>query len=159
MADGRQRLEDRADEWLDRQAGALADKPRRTIGKAAALVVAAVLLIVVAFSVLGWVGSWGGEAKRVASPDNVRAQYAVVIGDWQAMEAAAGNACQAKTSNGGSDDPTLVESPDFAYAAQFRKIAADYNAHQADIFKARLVGPKGYPRTAPTLGQMQKQVC
>lgn len=159
MADGRDRLEARAEAWADRHAGALADRPKRTLAKWFGGFLAVLLVLTIGFGALSWVLSWGGEAKRVTGVENVREQYATVIEDWQAMEAAAANACQAKDAAREQGDPTIVESPSLAYDSQYRRIVVDYNRRQANLFEARLVGPKGYPRVAPTLAVMQARVC
>lgn len=51
------------------------------------------------------------------------------------------------------------EARDELAAAQYRKIAIDYNRRQANLFEAEKVGPPGYPKQAPTLTQMQAKVC
>lgn len=156
---GRDDLGRRVDDALDREAGRLAARPLGTLLRWAGLVTAAVVALVLFFGALGWLVGWFGAGRDVASPANVRAQYAEVIGDWQAMEAAAGNYCQARAAKADQNSPTLLEDPAFAYAASYRRIAVDYNRRQANIFESRLVGPKGYPREAPRLAAMRARVC
>lgn len=159
MADGQDRLEARAQAWADRQAGSFADRPKRTLAKWLGGLLVLIVVFAIGFGALSWVLSWGGEAKRVTGVENVREQYATVIEDWQAMQAAAENACQAASATQSQGDPTIIEAPSLAYDAQYRRIAVDFNRRQANLFEARLVGPKGYPRTAPTLAVMQARVC
>lgn len=158
QGDGFKRLEARATARADRLAGDIADKPKRTAAKVLACVLIFVVVCAATMGVISWVGSWGGEAARVTGVENVRAQHTAIIGDWQAMQAAAANACQVK-AKAGEGDPTLIEAPDLAYAAKYRSIAADYNRRQANLFEGRLVGPAGYARVAPTLKVTQAEVC
>ena len=134
-----------------------ADHPIRT----AILVGGGVMVVFFALWLFGsFVGFWGGwlnKAAEVAGPQNVSQQYALVIEDWESMQAAAANACQAE--KGTKTNNTIFEDPGLAYDATYRKIAVDYNRRQANIFEAKIVGPRGYPDRAPTLEQMKRQVC
>jgi hypothetical protein len=135
-------------------------RPVWTVFKYLALLGLLGLGIAAVFGVIGWVGDWGSEGKRIVSPTNVREQHTLIIEDWEAMEAAASNACAAKDSKGDpGTDPSLLESPSFAYDAQYRRIRVDYNRRQKNLFEGKLVGPKGYPRNAPKLKEMQLEVC
>jgi hypothetical protein len=120
----------------------------------AAAIAVVVLVVAVSFGF-----RWLGAATEVAGPDNVRQQFGAVIEDWNAMEAAAANVCGASNSEGSRQGTTFLEDPAFAYKAQYRRIAVDYNRRQANIFEAKVVGPGGYPRVAPTLAEMQARVC
>lgn len=135
---------------------------RRPVGTSirwglAALAVIVVLALAggVAHFALGWLGA----AAEVAGPRNVKAQYAAVIEDWNALEAAAENACGATDAPGGPRSAMLLEDPAFAYKAQYRRIAVDFNRRQANIFEAEVVGPSGYPKRAPVVEAMQRRVC
>lgn len=147
------------DRRLQREADRFGERPARTTMRwglvATGVVVVLVIVIGAASFGLGWIGA----GKDVVSPTNVKAQYAAVIEGFEAMQAAAANACQARTAAREDGDPTLVESPALAYEAQYRRIAVDYNRRQANIFEAKAVGPKGYPREAPSLAAMQAEVC
>lgn len=123
---------------------------------AGALVLLMALVIVA--GLLRFAFGWLGAAGEVAGPGNVKTQYSAVIEGWNALEAAAANACGA-SADAGEQGPTFLEDPAFAYQAQYRRIAIDYNRRQANIFEARLVGPKGYPASAPSLAEMQRRVC
>lgn len=116
------------------------------------------LALIVLLMVVGFGLSWLGAAGEVAGPNNVRSQYAGVIGDWNALEAAAENACGAADQNSQAG-PTLLEDPALAYKAQYRHIAVDFNRRQQNIFEAKAVGPSGYPPSAPTLTEMEARVC
>lgn len=157
--DGYDRLDSRVDSWGNRQAGNLADRPGRTIAKWFFGIVGVILALSVFFGAIGFVAGWFDTGRDIVSPANVKAQYHAVIEDWQGMEAAAANACQAKEAARNQDDPTLVEHPELAYNAQYRHIRVDYNRRQQNLFEAKHVGPKGYPRNAPTLKEMQRKVC
>lgn len=152
--DGYDRLSKRTQSYGERQAGNLADRPVWTVIKWLLGITAVFVVLGLGGCALGFIGSWGNEAKRVASPKNVRKQYALVIGDWKNGVQAADNACQAGADGsppvaGDPNDPQIVESPGLAYAGNYRSIIADYDAAQDDIFRAKAVGPKGYPRHWP----------
>jgi hypothetical protein len=123
----------------------------------------ALIAIIVIIGIIGGIGhfalGWFNKAGEVAGPANVSSQYQKVISDWNSMQQAAINACAAKDSSKQSGDPTLLEDPSFAYQAVYRHIVVDYDTRQNDIFEAKLVGPSGYPRTAPSLEAMEAQVC
>lgn len=116
----------------------------------------AVFLLIVA---VGFGLDWFSTGKDIVSPDNVTNQYRGIIGNYEGLEAAAANACAAKNNKSEEADPTLVEDPSFAYAANYRKIAIEYNRRWANVFEAKVVGPQGYPKKAPTLKEMQRKVC
>lgn len=124
---------------------------------------AAIIGLFLVIGLLGLAGhfvfGWFGKAASVAGPENVSTQYHEVIVDWNGMQQAAINACGATSSAKQTGDPTLLEDPAFAYKALYRKIVVDYNTRQNNIFEAKLVGPSGYPRVAPSLEAMQAQVC
>lgn len=151
MSDGYSRLEDRVNAWGERQAGNLADHPKRTIGKYLAIFIGVILVLSIIGGILHFAGVWGNEAKRVVSPENVTQQYDAVITDWQGLQVAADNACNAQDAAKQDGDPVLVEDPAQAYKATYLKIQADYNQRQQNIFKANKVGPSGYPKTAPVV--------
>ena len=124
------------------------------------LIVFAIFIgISIAGGVMGLAGGWFNKAVEVTGPANVSSQYQAVINDYKAMEAAAMNTCDVTNSPAEDSDPMLIEDPAFAYRAQYRRIAVDYNTRQNNIFQAKLVGPKGYPRNAPSLEEMQAKVC
>lgn len=152
-----QTWEDRADRAYTR----FTDRPGWTLAKWAGAAIGVIVAIAVLGSVLGFIGSWGGEAKRIASPDNVREQNTQIIDAWESMAAAAENACAARAAAGREDgDPTLVEDPSLAYAATYRRIRAGYNRRMANLYEAQLVRKvplpsnlRSYPERAPTLEQ------
>ncbi len=147
------------DQRVSHEADRLADRPVRTAIRWGLGILAVVAVLTLAVGAVGFVGGWFNAGKDIVSPTNVKAQYAAVIEDWEAMQAAAANACQARTAARADGDPTLVESPALAYEAQYRRIAVDYNRRRANLFEAKIVGPKGYPSRAPTLRQVQQEVC
>lgn len=93
--------------------------------------------------------SYVDKGVEKLSADNVEAQFADVIRNWEGLTTAANNACQAGVGSTSEDGPVMVESAGMAYAATYRNIRQKYNAIQADIFKANLVGPPGYPKEIP----------
>lgn len=153
---------DNDEKWESRSDKAYSDftnKPYKTGFKWFFIICAVFLGLWLIGSIFGFIGSWGNEGKRIVSPTNVREQHTAIIEDYEAMEAAAENACSGTNSKKDEDDPSLVEKPDFAYAALYRKIRVEYNRRQKNLFEAKLVGPKGYPRSAPTLEEMKATVC
>ncbi|HTU15661.1 MAG TPA: hypothetical protein VMF31_10710 [Solirubrobacterales bacterium] len=114
------------------------------------------LVVFLGLSALGFGLSWFNTGKDIVSPENVKTQYAAVIEGYESLEATAANACAA---TGAETDNTLLEDPEFAYAAQYRKVAIDYNRRTANVFEAGKVGPPGYPDRAPALAEMQAKVC
>lgn len=147
------------DQRISREADRLADRPVRTAIRWGLGVLAVVVALSLTIGAVGFVGGWFNAGKDIVSPTNVKAQYAAVIEDWEALQAAAANACQARAAARGGGDPTLVESPALAYEAQYRRIAVDYNRRRANLFEAKITGPSGYPQRAPVLAVMQREVC
>jgi hypothetical protein len=137
-----------ADKWTDH--------PIRQSLKWLAIILVGIFVLGFVSNTLGFVSLWGNEVKRVVSPDNVRTQFGVLYDNYEALESIAGNVCAAQdvqTNN------TLLESPEFAYAAQYRRVEAQYNARSRDIFQGKVVGPPDLPKTAPTLEEMKVNVC
>lgn len=124
-----------------------------TIVKWALWGLAAFVVLWIVIGILSFVGAWGGSVKKIVSPPNVEAQFHTVIEDWQGMISNAENACEAE--KGGSTEtensPTLIGGkPQAAYAQNYRRVRIDYNRRQHNFFEAKIVGPPGYPRTAPS---------
>lgn len=147
----------------------MSSDPRIPWGKIIGVVVAALLLIFVLGLVIDACDVGNGyrkEGKRVVGVENVKEQNRAIIEDWNSMEAAAANACGAKDTKKDEDDPTLVEDPSLAYSAKYRQIRVDYNSRMANLYEAQAVrglplpsNLKSYPKVAPTLREMQTQVC
>lgn len=154
----------RLDDRLEREGEALGARPVGTSIRWGLAVLAIVVVLAIAGGIAHFALGWLGAAGDVVGPGNVKTQYAAVIGDWQALEQEAANACAAKNAAANGSSPTLLEDPAFAYAAKYRSTAADYNRRMANVFEAGLVGPSncgdvGCPRLAPTLATMQQRVC
>lgn len=142
---------DRTTGWFDRRARSLANSRHpvlKVCGWIAVIVVACIAISIVS-GVINFGSSYVQAGKQIISVQNVKAQRTALIGDWQALLNATGNACDAINSKQNSNSPTLVEDPAFAYAATVRNIRADYNRRQHNLFEAEVVGPPGYPRTVP----------
>lgn len=116
---------------------------------AAAIVGVAAALVVISLVGCSVAGSYVNKGVEKLSADNVEAQFDTVIRHWEGMTTAANNACQVTAGERSDDSPVLVESPAMAYAATYRNLRQKYNAAQADIFKAKLLGPPGYPKEVP----------
>lgn len=157
--DGYDRLGERTDNYLGRQAGRLADNPKRTVGGWFLKLIGFILVVGLIFAVIGFAADWFNAGKDIVSPANVSEQYRAIIEDYESLEATAINACAAEGSKKEDSDPTLLEDPAFAYKAQYQRVKVDYNRRQKNAFEGRHVGPKGYPRNAPSLEEMQAEVC
>lgn len=115
------------------------------------IVVGVVIVISIVFGVIGFIGDWGREGKRIVSPTNVKAQHTAIIEDWETAITSSRNACSVGKPSKEEGDPVLVEDPALAYAATYRRIVVDYNRRQKNLFESKLVGPPGYPREIPRL--------
>jgi hypothetical protein len=113
--------------------------------KTALKVVSGLIGLIVVVSLLGLVLGWFKAGTDIVGPGNVKEQYQVIIDDWNALYVAAENACTVGAPEKEQGDPVFVEDPAMAYAATYRRIAAQYNSHMQDIFRAKLVAPEGYP--------------
>lgn len=123
-----------------------------------AAIVAAIFLLGVLGKSCGIIGGYTKEVGRVVSVDNKKDQNYNIIESWEAMKAAAGNVCDSEGKS--FSDATAVEDFDFAYAAQYRKIAVEYNRRMNNIFEAdNIIRPRGYPKEAPSLEEMKREVC
>jgi hypothetical protein len=147
------------DRRLESEADRFGDRPVRTTIRWGLAVTAVFVVLALVVAGVGFAGGWIGAGKDIVSPMNVKEQYRAVIENYEALRAAAANACQARAGARAHGDPTLVETPALAYEAQYRRIEVDYNRRQANVFEAEKVGPTGYPREAPSLAAMQKEVC
>lgn len=125
---------------------------RFNVGRIIFAVIALFLVLGVVGAGCRVVGGYTREAERVISVDNVKEQWDAIITDWQSMQTAADNACNAQQMAKNEDSPTLVEDPALAYKATYRQIVVDYNQRQANLFKASKVGPPGYPKRVPVVG-------
>ena len=166
MADRRdQKWEERA----DRAYTNVTDRPGRTLTKWFLIALALILALSILGGIIAYVGSWGEEAKRVTSPENVRDQNTEIIRDWEAMESTAKIACRAKaagTSEKEEGDPTILEDPSVAYESNYETPRQDYDRRMANLYEAQAVrglplpsNLRSYPKVAPTLEEMQAQVC
>lgn len=166
MADNFDRLGEKGYNWADRQAGKLADRPKWTAFKWIGGLIALFIVIGIVSSVLGFFGDHAASLKQTVEPYNVREQNRAIVGDWQDMKAAAANACDAAEAKTNADSPTFLEDPAVSYKATYRRIEADYDRRMANIYEAQLVRKfpvpsnlRSYPKVAPTLKEMQAQVC
>ena len=135
--------------WDDR-ADRFEKKPVSTGVRWGLIAVGVVVLFAVILGALSFGGAWAKKGADVVGPANVEKQYDQVITNWESLTSAADNACMAVGSVTTTENsPTFVESPAMAYVATYRSIRVDYNAAQADLFKAKVVGPSGYPSEIP----------
>lgn len=118
-------------------------------GKIVWVSIGGILAAGLAITLLGLAFGWFGAGAKVISAENVRTQHAVVIGHYNAMDAAAKKACLVQKSATSSSDrgPTLVEDPTIAYASTFYNLVSEYNSTVDNNFKAGIVAPSGYPES------------
>jgi hypothetical protein len=155
--------------WEDRAERVYSDLTYRPVRTAAKYWVTAILIIAglgLLGGVYGIVHGYGSEAKRVIGVENVKEQNTQVIADWQGMQAAATIACSVKDTARGASDPTIIENPSVSYRASYLRPMQDYNRRMANLYEAQAVrglplpsNLKEYPKVAPTLAEMQAQVC
>lgn len=149
--------ESRADRFADR----FTERPVWTSFKILVIILIISTVIWVIGGFFGFLHSWGSKAAEVLGPQNTDAQFTALYGDMESMRVAAQNACQVKDAAHTGNSPTFLEDPTVAYAARYRGIEADYNRRFENIFEASalLIKPGDLPKRAPTLEQMQAQVC
>jgi hypothetical protein len=127
------------------------------------IAIVAVLAMSVCTGVVGFAGGWWDTGVKVVSPENVKAQFQFAYDDIKAMNAVASNVCSAiKSRDGytkGSEPYIQRDSQVQAYEQNYQRIAAEYNAHMADMFRAKYVKPSDVPSTAPTLQESMSNLC
>lgn len=146
------------EERVERETGRFEDRPVRTSTKWIAIIgIVIVLIAIIAFTGRFACG-WGKTVANTASPENVSLQYRQVIEGYEALQATAGNVCDAANMKQ-KNDSVFLESPEFTYRANYRKIAVDYNRRMSNFFEAKNFHPKGYPAQAPSLDEMLDEIC
>lgn len=130
------------------------DRPARTGFKWFLMICAAAIVIAIVVGVIGFIGGWFSKAGEVVGPENTEQQFTTIIGAWKGMEQAAINACEVEGGEQTDSDTVFPEDPAFAYRAQYRNIATDYNRQQNNLFEGGIVGPPGYPDEAPAIDAM-----
>lgn len=149
----------RLDDRLNREGERFERSPFLSLFKWAAILVAVLLVIGAIFGVGSFVSRWVGTGAEIVGPTNVKEQHRLVIGEWEALQQEAANACAARTAPQNAQSPSFLEDPAFAYAAKYRDTRAGYNRRMNNLFEAGIVAPSGYPKIAPTLEEMQRRVC
>lgn len=156
----------RWEERADRAYTSFTDRPIWTIVKWFMIILAVCLVLGVIGAIFGWIGSWGEEAGRITGPQNTREQTTQILNLEESMVATAQNTCAVKNSKKEENDPSLIEDPALAYAAQYRNQRAEYNRRMKNLFEAAVTREmplpaaiSHLPREAPTLEQRQAEVC
>lgn len=150
---GRDRLAQRAESRLDREAGRLADHPGRTAGKWLAIIAAGVIGLVVFFGVIGFAAGWFNTGKDIVSPQNIKTQNYNAREEWNSLVVGADNACQA-SGPVSENSQTFLEDPSVAFSATYRRIWVEYNRRMDNVFEAgsgvvHRLGLGKYPRHVP----------
>jgi hypothetical protein len=152
------RWEDRA----DRAYTSATDHPWRMLTK----VILFIVVIAIVIGIIGWIGGWFSEAGRVTGVENVRQQTTLLRQDYESLKATAANACDAEKNAGtpSPNDPQIVSGdPALQYKATYRSTQADYDRRMTNAFEAGIIKGSPFlsslPNPAPTLAEMQDQVC
>lgn len=141
------------------QADKFTAHPVKQTFKWGAILLVALICLQLLGGFLGFWGSWLKATTDTVRPENVKAQFAALYPEYEALKATAGNVCDAERSGTAETDNLLFEDPVFTYRAQYRHQTIDYNARYADFFKAAHAGPPDLPKVAPSLEEMKRQVC
>jgi hypothetical protein len=128
--------------------------------------VGALIALSIFGGILGLIGDWGSETKKLVGPQHSKEQITAVLDDWESMKVAAQNACQVQEAGTKKDDrdPLIIESPSLAYDATYRRIEVDYNRRMGNFFEAYVTRKiplpgsiKDLPQRAPTLVEVKTE--
>lgn len=122
-------------------------------------IIGIIVVLAVVGTITSFVGGWFNADKAVFEPANVTKQYHFVISEYKNMEQQAEIVCEVQEKGSTESSPTFLENPAQAYASKYRQTESEYNTRQNNFFESKEVGPKGYPRNAPTLTVMEQKVC
>lgn len=140
------------DNWVQR---------RTPLGLAVAASLA-VIVISIILGAIGYASGWIGEAGRVTGVENVREQWRFAYDYDEDLRAIAVSHCAAVETAEGETDPDIGaqrNSQTLAIEQNYARVAGDYNAALRDKFRAGLVAPPDVPERAPTLTEMEAEVC
>lgn len=124
-------------------------------------ILGAATFIGVTVTVLAFACSWGGAARDVVSPENVRAQWQFSYDYSESLRGVAGNWCTARRTELETVDPTARDqrvTQRIAIENNYRRVQNEYDARLADAFRAKLVRPGDVPARAPTLDEQLRAV-
>lgn len=145
------RLASVADNWVAH--------PYRKVAKWALILLVAVPIVA---GIGHFVFGWFSAGAEIVSPQHVKQVYAVTFDDYKALEASAQNACTLSAAVQSENDPSIRSQRQtqlIATEQNYNRIKADYDAETANIFEANKVRPAQLPLVAPTLTDMEAQVC
>lgn len=159
MTTDHDKLEDVWESRADKLASSITYHPFRWVAWVVGFIVVASIIGGIGHFALGW---WS-TAVKVVSPENVTAQYRLAFQDYNALEAAAQNACIVRDAlNGlepGSDAYNQRQSQLLAIQSNYNRIKSEYEARMQNIFEANKVKPAQLPFEAPSEEGMEGQVC
>jgi hypothetical protein len=127
------------------------------------IVVASLLVVVAAVGL--WVVRWLMVPADVASPENVKKQWASIYQHLEALDATAQQICSAEravaSANSASqaEEATQRRSQLMAYEQNYARIQGEYNAKLRNAFEAKHVKPSDVPDKAPALADVKTRVC
>lgn len=135
---------------------------RRTPLGLIGMVIGAFFAIGIVGGVVGLVGSWLSEGKRVISPTNVRQQWQFAYDYDESLDAITRQHCSAEKVETEEADPQIKAARTnqrLAIENNYQRVKAEYDARLRDAFRARLVRPRDVPTRAPTLEENRQELC
>lgn len=146
-----------------RDSGHLRDYgPDRNVGVFVGKWIAFGILVVVLVGIIGWGIRWASVPGQVASPENVRKQWAFAYDYDESLQSAARQVCAAEQALADTKDATersQRRSQLMALEQNYSRIQAEYNAKLRNAFDAKLVAPSDVPAKAPDLATNKSRVC
>jgi cell shape-determining protein MreC len=128
----------------------------------AARFVGFILVLVVLFAVIGFIGGWFNTAKDVVSPKNVKNQYQFAYTYNEALKGIAQNVCNYQKAYDSETDLAIKSQRQTQLLAEeslYQQRQREYDAQLENAFQAKYVKPADVPTKAPTLSNEIAAVC
>lgn len=122
-------------------------------------------VVVMAVAVGFWMVRWLMVPADVASPENVKKQWAAIYQHLEALDTTAQQICSAEravataTEANQAEEATQRRSQLMAYEQNYARIQGEYNAKLRNAFEAKHVKPDDVPDKAPALAEVKARVC
>lgn len=120
------------------------------------------IAVIIGLVVIAWMLGWILTPLDVTSVRNVKKQWAFAYQYEESLKATAQQVCfvkRAVTNAKNDEERTQRQSQELAFAMNYTRIEAEYNAKLRDAFQAKYVKPSDVPDKAPTLVDMLLLVC
>lgn len=120
------------------------------------------IVLVLALAVVGWVIRWASVPGQVASPENVRQQWAFAYEFEESLKSAARQVCSAEKAAEAAqlpDERSQRRTQVLSLEQNYARVQAQYDARLRDAFQAKLVAPSDVPQRAPDLATAKVAVC